>query len=81
MLFSSVVSTSVIFGTINAMSLLIDLFVVIMNFTIGWSSIGEKTAAAVIHTYIRRISVISRYNAEREALDKPSEEVYNERVE
>lgn len=49
-------------GTVNAMSMLIDLGSILFYFLQGWSVVGRKTIALLITVYECRRSVIERFN-------------------
>jgi hypothetical protein len=48
-------------GTINAMSMLIDLGSILFYFLQGWSVVGRKTIALLITVYECRLGVIERF--------------------
>ena len=53
-----------IIGTVNVVSILLDIFSLVLNFVIGYGYIGGKTASSMIGIYDRR-AVIDHSLTER----------------
>ena len=65
MLICNMMSVNYIIGTVNVVSLLLDIFSLVLNFVIGYGYIGGKTASSMIGVYDRRRAVIDHYLTDR----------------
>ena len=72
--FGAMVTFDVSKGTINAMSVLVDLGSILFYFLQGWSVVGRKTIALLITVYECRRAVIERYMSGRELSTKNAPE-------
>lgn len=62
-LFLAVSGMSYVFGSVNMMSMLLDLLAVGINLFIGMYVIGERTVTSIVGVFINRKAVLSRFNA------------------
>ena len=65
MLICNMMSVNYIIGTVNVVSLLLDIFSLVLNFVIGYGYIGGKTASSMIGVYDRRRAVIDHSLTDR----------------
>ena len=56
------ITTNVIFGTINVAAMVFDLGSGVLNFFTGWCFIGTKNAAKAIAVYNNKRAVVGRFN-------------------
>ena len=54
-----------IIGTVNVVSILLDIFSLVLNFVIGYGYIGGKPASSMIGVYDRRRAVIDHSLTDR----------------
>ncbi len=60
-LLSSFVGYNVVVGSLSAMSLLIDLFSITMNFISGFTTVAHRNISKLISVYIERQAVLEAY--------------------
>jgi hypothetical protein len=61
----ALITTNVIFGTINIAAMVFDLGSGVMNFCTGWYFIGAKNTAKAIAVYNNKRTVVSRFKGRK----------------